>query len=347
MGVYAIVLLSLILFFSFYMGYIDGSTAVATTVATRAIKPRDAVIIAAITKFIVPIGAFFVGQMSVASDMSANLLVSKAISGLSQQKAFAFLLSGLSGTLVWCGLVSIIKVPNSASHSLLGGLIGAGIAAFGFEAINWTGYVVVKVILMVFIAPIVGLCLGFFFMKLFKYLARHASRSISTVLRGIQRVNLVFLAGSFSSNNTQKSMGVFMMMAALGLADLGGAAGSTDFYMVLAIAGALTLGMLLGGFQVINTVGRKIFKVKDIHSVVSQLTTNLVMITVNQLGMPVSTGQVMVSSVMGVGAAERVNSVHWHMAGKIVGSWFLTLPVASGFGALLYYIIGKLIFKLP
>lgn len=347
MGAYAIVLLSLIFIFSFYMGYIDGSTAVATTVATRAIKPRTAVILAAITKFSVPIIFYFIGNMAVASSLSDSLLDSSVFSNISSQKAFAFLLSGLLGTLIWCGLVGVLKVPNSASHSLLGGLIGAGIAAFGFYSINWMGYVLVKVVLMVFVAPIVGLSLGFLFMKLFKYLARHASRSISTVLRGVQRVNLVLLAGSFSSNNTQKSLGVIMMMTGFGLVNADKLASETNLYMLIGIAGALTLGMLFGGFQVINTIGRKIIKVKDVHSVVSQLTTNIVMFTVTGLGMPVSTGQVMVSSIMGVGAAERVNSVHWHTAGRIISSWFLTLPVASGFGALLYYIIGNLIMQLP
>lgn len=329
------------------MGYIDGSTAVATTVATRAIKPRTAVIVAAVTKFCVPILAFFLGQMAVASNMSDSLIDNAAFANISAEKAFAFLISGLTGTLIWCGIVSIFKVPNSASHSLLGGIIGAGIAAFGFSAVQWTRYVIVNVILMVFLAPIIGLVLGFIMMKLFKYLARSASRSISAVLRVLQRINLVVLAGSFSSNNTQKSMGVFMMMAALGLVNYGALVPRFDLYMVIAIAGALTLGMLLGGFQVINTVGRKIFKLQDVHSVVAQFTTNIVMIAVTQLGIPVSTGQVMVSSIMGTGAAERVNSVHWNMAGRIVGSWFLTLPIASAFGAVLYLIIGKLILRLP
>jgi PiT family inorganic phosphate transporter len=304
-------------------------------------------LVAAFTKFVVPVIAFFLGQMAVASNMSNNLINNDFFVNISREKAFAFLLSGLAGTLIWCGLVNIIKVPNSASHSLLGGIIGAGIAAFGFVSVQWTQYVIVNIILMVFLAPIIGLVLGFLLMKLFKYLARSASRSISVVLRILQRINLVVLAASFSSNNTQKSLGVFMMMAALGLVDYGALSPHFDLYMVIAIAGSLTLGMLFGGFQVINTVGRKIFKLQDVHSVVAQFTTNVVMIAATELGMPVSTGQVMVSSIMGTGAAERVNSVHWNMAGRIVGSWFLTLPIASAFGAVLYLFIGKLIMRLP
>lgn len=347
MGIYAIVLLSLILIFSFYMGYIDGSTAVATTIATRAIKPRTAVMIAALVKFVVPIIAYFLGQLAVASNMSDNLINNSFFSGIGADKAFAFLLAGLIGTLIWCGVVNIFKVPNSATHSLLGGVIGAGIVAFGFNAVQWTDYVIVNVILMVFLAPIVGLVVGFAFMKLFKYLARYASKSISLVLRIFQRINTLVLAAGFSSNNTQKSLGVFMMMAALGLVNYGELGNYFDLYIVIAIAGMLTLGMLLGGFQVINTIGRKIFKIQDVHSVVSQMTTNIVMIAVNELGIPVSTGQVMVSSIMGVGAAERVNSVHWMTAGRIVASWFLTLPISGAFGAIMYIIIGKLIMQLP
>lgn len=347
MGTYAIVLLSLIFVFSFYMGYIDGSTAVATTIAARAVKPRTATIIAAITKFCVPIIAFWLGKIAVAANMAENLIDTRFFEGISADKAFAFLLAGLIGTLVWCGVVGIFKVPNSATHSLLGGIIGAGIVAFGASSIQWTEYVIVNIILMVFLAPIIGLTLGFAFMKLFKYIARYASQSLSRILRIIQRINIVVLSGGFSSNNTQKSLGVFMMMSALGLVSADKLPNNFDFYIVIGIAGALTLGMLLGGYQVIVTVGRKIFKVRDVHSVVSQLTTNIVMITVNELGIPVSTGQVMVSSIMGVGAAQRANSVQWMTAGRIIASWFLTLPVSGAFGAAFYLLIGKLIMGLP
>lgn len=347
MGIYAIIVLCLIFIFSFYMGYIDGSTAVATTIATRAVKPRTAVIVAATTKFVMPIIAFALGQIAVAANMADSLINNEYFVAISTDKAFAFLLAALIGTLIWCAIVFVFKVPNSATHSLLGGIIGAGIVAFGLGAIQWKEYVIVRVILMVFIAPIVGLGIGFGMMKLFKYLSRHASKGISRVLRVVQRVNIVILAGSFSSNNTQKSMGVFMMMSALGLVNYSQLASHFDWYVIIGIAAMLTLGMLLGGFQVINTVGRKIFKVKDVHSVVSQLTTNMVMLVVNELGIPVSTGQVMVSSIMGVGAAERANSVNWMTAGRIITSWFLTLPVSCAFGAILYFIVGKLIMKIP
>lgn len=340
---YAIFIFILILLYTFYMGVNDGSNAIATTVATRAVHPRTAIVIAAFIHFTIPVVIFVLDLVSVADNISAKLIFNSYFDGISDEKAFAFVFSGLLGAIVWGGITFTLKIPNSTSHTMLGGIIGAGMAAFGFNAVQWEGFVLINVVLMVVLAPVIGLLLGFFLMKLVRRLARRASRSISVVLTGLQRFNLLILAGAFSSNNAQKSIGMFFLVSAVGLTAYNEA--HVPIWIILAFAGALTLGLMLGGYRVINTVGRKIFKLQPVHSVISQFSTSLVMITATSLGISLSTGQIMSSSIMGVGAAERANGVHWNMAIRIVVSWLLTLPCSAGMGALFYLLIGKAIFS--
>ena len=212
---YAIFIFILILLYTFYMGVNDGSNAIATTVATRAVQPRTAILIAALINFAIPVIIFVLDIVSVADNISAKLVYNQFFDGISDEKAFSFVVSGILGAIVWGGTTFALKIPNSTSHTVLGGIIGAGIAAFGFGAIQWKEFVLVKVVLMIVLAPVIGLLLGFFLMKLVLRIARRASRSISAVLTGLQRLNLMVLAGAFISNNAQKSIGMFFLVSAV------------------------------------------------------------------------------------------------------------------------------------
>ncbi|MBO7156605.1 MAG: inorganic phosphate transporter [Clostridia bacterium] len=340
MNGYAISILILVLMYTFYVGFNDGSTAIATTVVSRAIKPTTAIIVAAMTKFILPIGVFFIGTGSVATNIQDSLVFAESFQNVSPEKAFAFMLSGMLGAMIWAGIAFACKIPNTISHTLLGGIIGAAIAAFGFNAIQWKEYVLLNVVAMVLLAPLVGFVLGYAFLFIIKKFVRHAPRRMNKLLKIAQRVNLIVLTGAFSANNSQKSLGVLLLLSTLGLWDIGD---KMPFWVVLVIAIALTLGMLFGGYRVMNTVGRKIFKIAPIHSVVSQLTTSLVSIAGTGLGISLGMGQVMTSSVIGVGSAERFNAVKWTTAGKITLGWCMTLPISIGAGYLMFMLIGKLI----
>ena len=342
MGAYAIVLFLFVLAYSFYMGINDGSNAIATTVVTRAVQPRTAIFLAAFINFVVPIVVFVLGLMSVADNISYKLIDNAYFADIPDEQAFSFVLSGVLGAIIWGGVTFWLKIPNSTSHTLLGGIIGAGIAAFGFGAVQWTGYVLVNVVLMIVLAPVVGLILGFFLMKLVRSLAKSMNRGLNKIMLLLQRINLVILASAFSINNAQKSMGIFFLVGAVGLTAF--TSQSVPIWIPICIAAALTLGLLLGGYRVINTVGRKIYKLEPVHSVVAQFTTSVVMLTATSLGISLSTGQIMSSSIMGVGAAERLNGVHWNTAIRILISWMLTLPCSAGMGALLYLLVGKAIF---
>lgn len=332
MSIYAIVILILVLFYTFYMGFNDGSTAIATTVVSRAVTPKQAIVTASISKFIVPIALFFIGSTGVASNISTKLIDNSFFQNISEEQGFAFVLSGLVGAIIWGAIAFSFKIPNTITHTLLGGIIGAGIGAFGFNAIQWTDYVLLNVVAMVMLAPIVGFGLGYVFLLITKKLVRHAPRGMNKLLQVVQRVNLIILAGAFSANNSQKAFGIMFLLGTLGLAEFSG--NDLPIWIVLLVALAITLGMLFGGFRVMNTVGKKIFKITPIHSVVAQLTTSLVSIVGTGLGISLGMGQTMTSSVVGVGAAERYKAVQWTTAGKITLGWCLTLPISmlAGFG---------------
>lgn len=339
MSDYAIVIFIMVMLYTVYMGFNDGSTAIATTIVSRAMPMRSAVIIAAITQFLVPIVTFLISSeaLSVAMNINSNIVSENFFTGLGDKEAFAYIFSAMFGAMLWAIIAFLLKIPNTISHTLLGGLIGAAMVAFGVNSVLWTDYVLLNVVAMVLLAPLVGFILGFIMMRVIKKVAIHATRSVSNILTVLQRLNLIVLAGAFSSNNSQKALGVILMLGALGLASY--SPESLPVWVVIVVSAALTAGMLFGGIRVINTVGRKIYKVGPIHSVVSQLTTSAVSLVGTGLGISLGMGQVMTGSVMGVGAAERMRGVHWTTAGKIVFGWCMTLPVSGGCSALMYVIV--------
>ena len=179
--------------------------------------------------------------------------------------------------------------------------------------------------------------MGYLLLLVTKKLVRHAPRGMNKILQGVQRVNLIILTGAFSANNSQKALGIIFLLGTVGLVNF--ESESLPVWLVILVATAITLGMLFGGFRVMNTVGKKIFKITPIHSVVAQLTTSLVRIVGTGLGISLGMGQTMTSSVVGVGAADRYKAVHWATAGKILLGWCLTLPISMLAGCGVYKLV--------
>lgn len=332
------------------MGFNDGSNAIATTVATRAIKPRTAILVAAATKFMLPVLVFIIAQIAgsqgfaLAGNISGKTVYPAYFVDISAQKAFVFLLAGLLAASAWGGIAYAFKIPNSTSHTILGALIGSGIAAFGFNAIQWKEYVTVNIILMVVLAPLSAMLIAYILTKITKRLMRKAHREVNNVLTILQRINVVALSAAFSLNNSQKAIGIVMMMGILGLSTY--TSQSIPIWIILLVGLALGLGVLLGGYRVINTVGRKIFKLQPMHSVIAQISSSALMIVASEIGVSVSTGQVMSSAIIGVGSAVRFRHVRWTMASRIAISWILTLPIAISLGSGIYLFIAKIILHL-
>ncbi|MDR0855268.1 MAG: inorganic phosphate transporter [Christensenellaceae bacterium] len=340
---FAVVILMLAAVYTFYMGFNDGSNAIATTVATHSVRAKTAVYLAAAMKLIVPVAFFFIGQAAhaeffkIAEGVGKKIINIEILESAGTEKGFAFLFSALLGAIIWGGIAFVLKVPNSTSHTILGGLIGSGIAAFGISAIRWAQYVGLNVILMVVLAPVIGFLVSFGLIRLVKLALTRVSRGINNIFVILQRINILILAGTFSLNNVQKALGIFLI---LGLVDIL-PYDTIQWWAVLIFAVCLSLGMIFGGNRIIRTIGQKIYKLQPLHSIVAQTATFSVMMLSTQLGISVSTGQLMSSSVIGAGAAERVSGVKWITAVRIVASWAFTLPIAGSVAAIVYLIVGK------
>ena len=337
MNAYIVVIFILALAYTFYMGFSDGANAVATCVATRAIKPQYALVISGAVKLIAPIIICYLMRSDSVARTVGSLIKSSALEGISGKEGFIFLLSTMLATLTW-SLVSVLtSVPNSTSHTLLGGLVGAGLASFGFASVDWT-MVGIRVILMVFATPVLCIAVGFALSKIFTAICRRMDRGVKKAFKAAQVFNVTLLSTSISINNVQKSMGIFLLYSVEYGAD-DAETYTNDFWTVAVMSVAIMLGLLLGGYKLIYTVGKKIYPLGTLQSVVAQLSTASVALTCSFTGIPVSTGQVVSSSIIGVGMAHRINAVRWGRARKIFTSWILTFPIAMAVGALICLVL--------
>ena len=341
MSAYIIVVMIFAMLYTFYMGFSDGANAVATCVATRAIKARYALIIAGAVMLIAPmLICYFLRSDSVARTVG-SLVYSETLENVDPKAGFVFMLSTMIAALVWSVICVLISVPNSTSHTLLGGLVGAAIACFGFDCVNWTA-VGLKVILMVFLTPLLCLTVGFILDKIFREICVYLDRSVKKYFKAAQVVNVVIMSTSISINNVQKTMGIYLLT----LAVCQGVDIETyefSFAIVALISVAIMTGIVFGGYRLIYAVGKKIYRVGTLQSFTAQVSTAAVALTCSFAGIPISTGQVVSSSIIGVGIAERVSAVRWGRAKKIFSSWILTFPVAACVGALVSLVL-KLIF---
>ena len=244
------------------------------------------------------------------------------------------MLAALLSAIVWRAITYVLKQPNSTSHTLLGGIIGAGIAAFGFKAILWKN-VFFRIILMIFLAPLISVLIGFAINKLLRKIALHAPAGAGKFVKVLQWIHMVTIASAISVNDAQKAIGVYLLIASLGITAMPAA---PPFYLVCIFAVSLGLGMIFGGYKIILTIGRNLFRIKPFMALSSQIATNIVMFGSSALGIPISTGQVVSSAVVGIGISERANGVRWITVRRIVLGWVITMPATILFGAGFYFL---------
>lgn len=323
------VLTCLVFVFTYVNGFHDGCNVVATLIASRAMKPHPALAWAAIVEFLSPLAILVVGA-SVSGTIQKLVGESFYTAPGTQSTALAFITAGILAAIAWNLTTWKFGIPASSSHSLIGGVVGAGLAAFGTSAIAWS-YFWGRVVLMIFLTPAVSFCLGFLILKLLR-LTRHAGVGVNKFFTYAQWVNMTFLAFNHSFNDSQKSIGIILILIGI----YGGDVSGIPLWSILCAAACLACGIAFGGFKIIKTVGTGIYKVQPIHSFASQLTAGSVILASSLLGAPVSASQIVSSSIMGVGAAEHYKSVHWLVAKRILLSWFITIPIAGALGALLY-----------
>jgi inorganic phosphate transporter, PiT family len=325
MPVLLIVIIAIALAFDFLNGLHDSSNIVAPMISSRAMTPRTALAISAAAHFAGP----FLFGVAVATTIGHEVVDPAAISS-------AVIIAALGSAILWNLLTWYLGWPSSTSHALIGGLIGAVVAAAGFQTIRLAG--LEKVLIALFLSPLLGLIFGYLVLKAIYFLARGASPRVNTLFRRGQLVTAVALALSHGTNDAQKTMGIIAMaMVTTGYV--------ADFYVpwwVITIsASALALGTATGGWRLIKTLGGKFYRIRPVHAFGSQLASASIILGAALLGGPVSTTQVVSSTIMGAGSADRVSKVRWTVARDIALAWVLTIPVAALLAAGLFVVVDR------
>ena len=320
-----IVLVVLAVLFDFLNGIHDSSNIVATMISSRAFRPSIALGVTAVAHFLGP----FIFGVAVANTIGHEIVVPDSLS-------INVLLAALISAIIWNLITWFLGIPSSSSHALIGGLAGAVIVGAGVSSIQWSG--MGKVLIALFISPIIGLVLGFLFTKLVFFLSRGASPKINWFFKRSQIITAIALAFSHGTNDAQKTMGVIT----LGLVITGYLPSfKVPFWVVVISAGAIALGTAFGGWRLIRTLGGKFYKIRPIHGFSSQFTSAVIILSASLFGAPVSTTQVVSSTLMGVGSAERLSKVRWGVAGEIAIAWIITIPATALVAAGIYYAIEK------
>jgi PiT family inorganic phosphate transporter len=318
-----LILVGIALFYDFWNGLMDSANVVATMISSRALGPRRALLLAAVAE---AAGPFLFGT-AVARTVGSEVIAEQAVT-------LEVVVAALIGAIVWNIFTLTFGIPSSSSHALIGGMIGAVWVGYGLGSILLSG--LTKILLALFLSPIIGLIAGYLVMLALRALGRQATPRANVWLKRGQLATSTLLALSHGSNDAQKTMGIITTgLVAAGMLD----SFEVPLWVVAASASAIALGTLFGGWSVIRTLGSKFYKVRPIHGFGAQIAATGVILGAALLGGPVSTTQVVSSSIIGAGSAERARMVRWGVFRNIMLAWFLTIPAAAGLSALVFLVI--------
>jgi len=320
----AIVAIIVALIFDFVNGFNDSANSVATVIGTRVLKPLHAVALSAAANFVGP----FVFGVAVATTIAKGIVSPDEIT-------VYMIIGGLAGAIAWSSLCTYFGLPISNSHSLIGGIMGAGIIGLGFEQLVYGG--LTKVFAGIIIAPIGGIIFGMVLVGII--IAVFAKRKPAVVNRTFGRLSIissVWLALTHGANDGQKTMGIIVLI--LFSADLISEI-HMPLWVIFAAASAMGLGTFFGGYKVIKTLGLKITRLKPYQGFAAQTGGGVMLAIFALLGIPASTTHAITGSVMGAGAARRIRAVRWKVSRQIIFSWVITIPGAAGLAIAFTYII--------
>ena len=306
-----------ILGLSIVYGYINGlhgsASVVAPVISSRAMGPRAALMLAA---FGMALGPFVLGS-AVANTLGEELLSPQVIT-------VQVLVSALVGAIIWSALTLWLKIPSSISQALIGGLVGAGLAAVGPAGVQLAG--LNKVLLALFLSPILGLLTAYLLVRLTYRLTASASPRMNHWLRRAQVAMSLVVAVAFGANDGQKLIAVMTLgLVATGLLKTF----TVPLWVVAISAGTIALGTLAGGWGVIQTLGEKFYKIRPVHGFGAELASSMIVIGAGLVGGPVSGSQVVTSSILGSGSADRIRMVRWGVAQNILAASLLTIPLSA------------------
>jgi len=309
--------------FDFTNGFHDTANAIATSISTRALSPRAAVLLSAALNFA---GAFI--SLKVAATVATGIVDADAITT-------TIVFGGLIGAIAWNLATWWFGLPSSSSHALIGGMIGSALVAKGPDVINGAG-VVEKVIIPALLAPTLAFAAaGLTILITYRVVGRQRPGVVNRGYRHGQLVTASLFSLAHGTNDAQKTMGI-ITLALIAHGNLPANSFDVPTWVVASSASAIALGTYIGGWRIIRTMGSRIIKMDPAQGFAAQGSGAAVVLTASHLGFPLSTTHVISGGIMGAGAAKRVSAVRWGVAGNIVTAWILTLPCAAVIGGLAY-----------
>ncbi|WP_431792661.1 inorganic phosphate transporter [Microbacterium paraoxydans] len=324
-----VLVIALALFFDFTNGFHDTANAMATPIATGALKPKTAVLLAALLNLV---GAFLSTEVS--KTISGGIIQEDAILAAGAELFLSLIFAGLIGAITWNMLTWLLGLPSSSSHALFGGLIGATLVGAGLGGIDF-GAVLSKIVLPALIAPITAGIIAFAATKIAYSITRRYDGKPDgrDGFRWGQIFTSSLVALAHGTNDAQKTMGV-ITLAMITIGWQSGAHHEPELWVIVACAFTIALGTYLGGWRIIRTLGKGLTDVKPAQGFAAESSTAATILASSALGFALSTTQVASGSVIGSGLGRRGSTVRWRTAGRIGVGWLLTLPAAGGVGAL-------------
>ncbi len=318
-----IFLIIVALAFDFMNGMHDSANAIATVVATRVLKPFQAVLWAGFFNF----AAFFIFQASVASTIGKGIISPDMVDN-------AVVFGALSGAITWNVITWLLGIPSSSSHALVGGIVGAGVAKGGMNAIVWAG--LSKTIYAIVLSPFTGFLIAILLMILASWAFVKANPTWADgVFRKLQLVSSALYSLGHGSNDAQKTAGIIAVLLY-----------SNHVYKTFTVPDwaiftcylTMGLGTMLGGWRIVKTMGSKITKLSPMQGACANTAGAMTLFMATYLGIPVSTTHTITGAIIGAGTAKRASSVRWGLASSIVWAWVITMPAAAAMAAAFYWL---------
>jgi PiT family inorganic phosphate transporter len=322
-----IVIIALALGFAVVNGFNDAANAVAASVGSRALSPRNAIILAACFNF-----AGAATGTAVAQTIGKGILAE----GVILEFGYLTVIAGLGAIIIWGSIATHYGVPISLTHGFVAGLAAAGIAVAGSGAVVWR--VMQRILVSVAAAPALGFAGGFVLMVILLWtLRRSLPARLRVIFSRLQWLTTAFLAYSHGKNDGQMPIGIITMALVIhtGQADLWNRLSILNpetWWIIVVSAVAISIGTAIGGWRVIRTVGMKVTALEPVQGFAAQFSAAAVIEGASRLGIPVSTTHCVSAAVMGVGATRRLSAVRWGVARRIVIAWIITFPVCGGIG---------------
>jgi PiT family inorganic phosphate transporter len=326
---FLLILIGLVLIFDFINGFHDSANSIATVVSTKVLSPLAAVVMAAFFNFI----AFLIFPLKVATTIGKGVINPDVIN-------LTVIAAAVVAAITWNLITWWYGIPSSSSHTLVGGLVGAAIASSGISAVVIGG--VIKIVIFIFIAPILGMIMSFIISSLVIYIAKnHSPWTVDKHFRKLQLVSAAAFSLGHGGNDAQKSMGIIWVSLIVS-----GHATKNDpiaLWIVLSCHAAIALGTLLGGWRIVKTMGQKITKLKPFEGFCAETAGAITLFGATHFGIPVSTTHTITGAIIGAGARKGASAVKWGVTTRIFWAWILTIPVSAAISFSVYLFLNLIL----